>query len=65
MTEYNLVGLFIFNWFVYERFDAYNQSNLMQAKFVVGMILASITMFIAGTVEKFRQNSCSNGMVFW
>ncbi len=56
--QYNLVGILILNLFVYKYLINCKQSSLILTKFVVGMILASITMFIAGTVEKLRQNDC-------
>ncbi|CAF0905534.1 unnamed protein product [Rotaria sordida] len=56
-----IIGILILNLFVYKHLVTYNQSTLIQIKFVVGMILASITMFIAGTIEKFRQHGCHPG----
>ncbi|CAF2495975.1 unnamed protein product [Rotaria sp. Silwood2] len=56
-----IIGILILNLFVYKHLVNYNQSSLIQIKFVIGMILASITMFIAGTIEKFRQHECHPG----
>ncbi|CAF4654437.1 unnamed protein product [Rotaria sp. Silwood1] len=53
-----IIGIVILNLFVYKYLLNYNQSTLIQMKFIVGMFLASITMFIAGTIEKFRQHQC-------
>lgn len=40
----------------------WNQATFVEAKFIIGMILAVVIMVIAGTIEKFRQNECHPGM---
>jgi hypothetical protein len=41
----------------------FDQSTLIQIKFIVGMIIAVLTMFIAGVVENSRQYQCQSGII--
>ena len=58
MLLFKLVGILILNVFLYKYFDDRNLSLTIVNKFVIGMCFAAITMVIAGTVEKFRQDGC-------
>ncbi|CAF0739285.1 unnamed protein product [Adineta ricciae] len=53
-----IVGLMIFNLFVYKRLSNPSRTLSIRRKLVIGMILASLSMCIAGIVEIFRQNQC-------
>ncbi len=53
-----LVGILIFNTFVYKFLDARHRPLTIETKFIIGMCFASITMLIAGSVEKIRQDGC-------
>ena len=59
-----LVGLMIFNLFVYKRLSNPSRPLSIGRKLVIGMILASLSMCIAGIVEIFRQNQCISGNTF-
>ncbi|CAM2697840.1 unnamed protein product [Rotaria socialis] len=57
-----IIGILFLNAFVYKYLAAYDQSTVILIKFVIGMILASVTMFIAGIIENVRQQQCHPGM---
>jgi dipeptide/tripeptide permease len=61
---YILVGIPVLTIFVYKYLDASNRTLSIKVKLVIGMILASLTMSIAGTVEAIRQGYCVSGIVF-
>ncbi len=44
--------------FVYKYLDARNRIISIKVKLILGMILASLTMCISGTIEAVRQNYC-------
>lgn len=48
----------MFNIFLYKYLDARNRSLTTVRKFIIGMSLASMTMFISGGVEVIRQYYC-------
>ncbi len=61
-----LVGIIILNTFVYKYLDARNRIISIKTKLVIGMILASLTMFIAGMVEISRQKSgCTSNIYIY
>jgi len=62
IISYNLVGILILNLFVYKHLINRDQSCLIQTKFIIGMILASVTMVIAGIIENLRQTQCYSGI---
>ena len=53
----------ILNIFIYKILDGRHRSLTITIKFVIGMFLASMTMFMAGGVEVRRQNHCPGGRV--
>jgi hypothetical protein len=53
-----LVGILIFNLFIYKCMDVRHKSLTIATKFVIGMCFSIATMCIAGTVEVFRQEGC-------
>ena len=55
-----IVGIVFCNIFVYKVFGIQHESFTIATKFVIGMCLACLTMCIAGTVEKFRQDKCNS-----
>jgi dipeptide/tripeptide permease len=61
---YILVGIPVLTIFVYKYLDASNRTLSIKIKLIIGMILASLTMSIAGTVEAIRQGYCVSGIVF-
>jgi dipeptide/tripeptide permease len=53
-----IVGLLIFNTFVYKFLNTRHRSFTITTKFVIGMCFACMTMCIAGSVEYYRQQGC-------
>lgn len=56
-----LVGLLIFNLFLYKYLNDRNQVSTITYKFVIGMCFASLSMCVSGLVEIFRQQKCNDG----
>ncbi|UJR14271.1 hypothetical protein I4U23_001262 [Adineta vaga] len=53
-----ILGLLILNLLIYKRSDDPRQTLTIRRKLVIGMILASLSMCIAGIIEIIRQNQC-------
>ncbi|CAF4175102.1 unnamed protein product [Rotaria sp. Silwood2] len=53
-----IVTIFFLNTFVYKRLEASGRSFSIRSRIVIGLISASLSMCIAGTVEIFRQKRC-------
>ncbi|CAF1244094.1 unnamed protein product [Rotaria sordida] len=53
-----IVTIFFLNTFVYKRLEASGRSFSIRSRIVIGLIAASISMCIAGTIEIFRQKTC-------
>ncbi|UJR33175.1 hypothetical protein I4U23_020631 [Adineta vaga] len=52
--------IFIFNTCIYNKLHVKNRLLSIKVRFVIGMIAATISMCITGTVEIFRQQKCNS-----
>lgn len=57
---FHLVGILIFNKFIYKYLEGCNRETLIVTKFIIGMYFALFSMCAAGTVEIFRQDQCDS-----
>ncbi|CAF1102360.1 unnamed protein product [Rotaria sp. Silwood1] len=53
-----IVTIFFLNTFVYKRLEASGRSISIRSRIIIGLMSASLSMCIAGTVEIFRQKTC-------
>ncbi len=53
--------IFFLNTFIYKRLKTTERIFSIRSRIILGMILATIAMCMAGIVEIYRQNSCGNG----
>ena len=60
---FQLVGIAIFNLFVYKCLDARHRSLTITIKIVIGMSLAFLTALTAGIIEIVRGQRCHHGMI--
>lgn len=60
---FRLVTILISNLFVCYETNHRNWSSIITIKFLLGMFCACITMCIAGSIEKIRQDSWKEGKV--
>ncbi|CAF1137149.1 unnamed protein product [Rotaria sordida] len=54
-----IISVMILIKFVYKYMDIQNRTMIIKIKLIIGMILASLTMCIAGIIEIFRQKHCT------
>ncbi|CAF2742258.1 unnamed protein product [Rotaria sp. Silwood2] len=54
-----IISVIILTTFVYKYMDAQNRTMTIKIKLIIGIILASLTMCIAGIVEIIRQKHCT------
>jgi dipeptide/tripeptide permease len=55
---FNLVTIFFLNAFVYKRLRASGRSFPINSRIIIGLVSATLAMFMAGTVEIVRQGIC-------
>ncbi|CAF5169539.1 unnamed protein product, partial [Rotaria magnacalcarata] len=55
-----ILVIFILNTCIYERLHINNRLFSIKARMVIGLIAATVSMCITGTVEIFRQRRCDS-----
>ena len=58
-----LVVLTIMNLFVYKRLNHRHPLRSIRVKLIIGMVFASLSMCMAGTLEILRQKHCLSGSI--
>ena len=56
----HLVSIIVLNTFVYKRLQASGRSFPISTRIMIGLISATLSMCMAGTVEILRQNVCQS-----